>query len=125
MGKAFYKSGNGANRALANVTATYTNQRIGQENPISLCQLPDGERIQIVLPPAIENGTVSMTILFLTSQTDHFRNIKIKAFLTTSDMGNLKEFEQFKPVLRTEDIKLVQFLENKDLEGFFKFCCSM
>jgi len=107
--------------ALANVIATYTNQRIGQENPILSAQLPDGERIQIVLPPAIENGTLSMTIRIPDESNRSFQEYKDQGFFDHFRYGKSKEFEQFKPVLRTEDIKLVQFLENKDLEGFFKF----
>ena len=107
--------------ALANVIATYTNQRIGQENPILSAQLPDGERIQIVLPPAIENGTVSMTIRIPDESNRSFQEYKDQGFFDHFRYGKSNEFEQFKPVLRTEDIKLVQFLENKDLEGFFKF----
>lgn len=107
--------------ALANVIATYTNQRIGQENPILSAQLPDGERIQIVLPPAIENGTVSVTIRIPDESNRSFQEYKDQGFFDHFRYGKSKEFDQSKPVLHAEDIKLVQFLENKDLEGFFKF----
>lgn len=48
--------------ALANAIATYTDQEIGPQKPILSAMLPGGERIQIVLPPAVEQDTVSMSI---------------------------------------------------------------
>lgn len=39
-----------------------TRQDITQEMPILSCTLPDGERCQIVIPPAVEAGMISITI---------------------------------------------------------------
>ena len=48
--------------ALATAIATYSEQEIGPHKPILSAMLPDGERVQIVLPPAVELGTVSFSI---------------------------------------------------------------
>lgn len=48
--------------ALARCIATYTDQDISPRNPILSAMLPDGERIQIIVPPAVEPGCISMTI---------------------------------------------------------------
>ena len=48
--------------ALATAIATYTEQEVGPHKPILSAMLPDGERVQIVLPPAVELGTVSFSI---------------------------------------------------------------
>ena len=48
--------------ALATAMATYTEQEIGPQKPMLSAMLPDGERVQIVLPPAVELGTVSFSI---------------------------------------------------------------
>lgn len=48
--------------SLATAVATYTSQTIGREHPIVSATLPGGQRIQIVVPPAVEPGTVSITI---------------------------------------------------------------
>jgi type IV secretion system protein VirB11 len=48
--------------SLANAIATYTEQEIGPQKPILSAMLPDGERVQIVVPPAVEADTVSMSI---------------------------------------------------------------
>ena len=48
--------------ALATAIATYTEQEIGPQKPMLSAMLPDGERVQIVLPPAVEVGTLSFSI---------------------------------------------------------------
>lgn len=47
---------------LSVAAAAYTRQDIGPEHPIISTTLPDGERCQIVTPPAVPPGTVSLTI---------------------------------------------------------------
>ena len=42
--------------------ATATEQEIGPHHPILSAMLPDGERVQIVLPTAVELGTISISI---------------------------------------------------------------
>jgi len=48
--------------SLATAIATSTEQTIGPQHPILSAMLPDGERVQIVLPPAVELGTISVSI---------------------------------------------------------------
>ncbi len=48
--------------SMATAVARYNNRDINSINPFLSAQLPDGERIQMVLPPACEDGTVSVTI---------------------------------------------------------------
>lgn len=48
--------------SLATAIATSTEQAIGPHHPILSAMLPDGERVQIVLPPAVELGTISISI---------------------------------------------------------------
>lgn len=47
---------------LSVAAAAYTRQDIGPEHPIISTTLPGGERCQIVTPPAVPAGTVSLTI---------------------------------------------------------------
>ncbi|CAG0946459.1 partial Type IV secretion system protein VirB11, partial [Gammaproteobacteria bacterium] len=48
--------------ALARLVANFTKQRVSPSEPLLSATLPSGARIQIVLPPATEEGTVSITI---------------------------------------------------------------
>ncbi len=47
---------------FARAVASYSNQSIDETRPILSATLPNGERIQIVIPPATTRGTVSVTI---------------------------------------------------------------
>ncbi|WP_020211031.1 P-type DNA transfer ATPase VirB11 [Gilvimarinus chinensis] len=47
---------------MARLTASYTNQKIGEDCPILSGSLPDGERIQIVMPPAVASGMFAVSI---------------------------------------------------------------
>ena len=47
---------------LAQLIAQSTEQRISEENPLLSATLPTGFRIQIVIPPACEPGTLGMSI---------------------------------------------------------------
>ena len=48
--------------ALATAIATYTEQELGPQKPMHSAILPDGERAQTVLPPAVEVGHASVWI---------------------------------------------------------------
>ena len=49
-------------RELAQLVAQSTTQRISEETPLLSATLPTGFRIQIVIPPACEPGTIGMSI---------------------------------------------------------------
>lgn len=48
--------------SFARAAARYAGDDIGADRPILSAELPDGERLQIVQPPACEPGAVSVTI---------------------------------------------------------------
>lgn len=48
--------------SLATAVATFCDQEINAEHPLLSATLPGGERVQIVIPPAVSKGTVSITI---------------------------------------------------------------
>jgi type IV secretion system protein VirB11 len=47
---------------LATAIAVFNKKKLDRDEPIASLTLPDGERCQIVLPPATEDGKISMTI---------------------------------------------------------------
>jgi type IV secretion system protein VirB11 len=47
---------------FARLAGNFTRQRIDASTPLLSAALPDGERVQIVLPPATSAGTVAITI---------------------------------------------------------------
>lgn len=49
-------------KSLARLIAESTDQKISEETPLLSATLPEGQRIQIVFPPACENHTVILSI---------------------------------------------------------------
>lgn len=49
-------------RQLATLVASFNGKSISAEKPILSASLPDGERVQVIIPPACERDTVSITI---------------------------------------------------------------
>lgn len=47
---------------FAKLVANYTKQRISAKEPLLSATLPTGARVQLVIPPATEEGKVSITI---------------------------------------------------------------
>jgi len=47
---------------FAKLVAASTRQRVNAESPLLSASLPTGERVQVVLPPAVSAGTVAITI---------------------------------------------------------------
>lgn len=49
-------------RTLAELIAQNDNQTISSRNPLLSAEMPGGERVQVVLPPATETGKIAMSI---------------------------------------------------------------
>lgn len=47
---------------LARAAAAFTSQDVSRESPICSTIFPTGERVQLVLPPVVPDGTVSITV---------------------------------------------------------------
>ena len=56
-------------RKLCDLIAGFTKQDVSEEEPVVSSVLPDGARVQCVIPPAVPNGTVSITIRKASSVT--------------------------------------------------------
>lgn len=52
----------GALEEIAILAGSLRKQEVGALSPLCATELPDGERLQICLPPAVPQGTVSLTI---------------------------------------------------------------
>lgn len=49
-------------RQLATLIASFNGKSISADNPVLSAALPNGERVQVIIPPACEPNTVSITI---------------------------------------------------------------
>ncbi len=73
-------------RKLCDLIAGFTKQDINEEEPVVSSVLPDGARVQCVIPPAVPTGTVSITIRKASSVT-----------MTMADFERSGMFEQTAP----------------------------
>ena len=97
---------------LARTVATYSAQSLDETRPLLSASLPDGERIQIVMPPAVRPTTMSITIR--------------KPSATTFTLAELAKTELFCDVARAadcggntkDDDELAQRLSGGDVAGF-------
>jgi type IV secretion system protein VirB11 len=99
--------------SLATAIATFTEQDIGPQRPILSAMLPRGERIQVVIPPAVEQGTVSLTVRIPSST--------IKPLSQYSAEGAFSRFRLARThELSATDRKLSELLEQSRLQEFLE-----
>lgn len=96
-------------KSLGRLIAQSTEQRISEENPLLSATLPAGYRVQVVFPPACENGIVALSIrkqTILNFDLDQYEalgafqktivrkgdNEKDRELRAMLDSGNVKQF---------------------------------
>jgi type IV secretion system protein VirB11 len=106
--------------AFAQAVAVYSPQQqtVGAKTPLLSATMPDGERIQIVLPPAVEPGMVSMSIRIPTSQIiplESYRDSGAFSKFVWPRPANLQEtIAQLSP----DDRRLAELLAAGNLHDF-------
>ena len=104
--------------SLANAIATYTEQSIDAQKPILSAMLPDGERVQIVVPPACEHDTVSMSIRRPSSSIRTLREYEDSGAFDRYVWARSPEFAQRQADLDSVDRRLAQHLDRNELAKF-------
>lgn len=104
---------------LVRAIATFADQDVGPKKPILSAILPDGQRVQIMVPPAVPPQTVSLSIRLPTRT--------IRALQDYQGEGAFEHFLWAAPKegrliddLDTADIALIDCLKSRDLKGFFE-----
>lgn len=99
-------------RALGTAAATYSNQKWDETAPILSASMPDGARIQLVMPPAVEEGRISFT---MRKPSRLVRRVE--------DFAAEGLFRKVKPVeglLSAQDQELLDLLQGEQYEHFIK-----
>lgn len=99
-------------RSLATAIAKFSSNEISDTRPILSAILPGGERVQVVMPPACEQGTISVTI-----RKPSF------AVRTLTDYAKQDFFKYIKPIavdLSPDEIELLQLKEQHDYVNFLR-----
>jgi len=95
---------------LSKLIATYSSQKLDERNPILSATLPQGERIQIVIPPATLSGHVSLTI-----RKPSHHNFSLEEY---EEQGLFAEVHDYTGDLTDEEKQLLDFKEKKDYKEF-------
>lgn len=98
--------------ALAVQVAGRSNQL--RDMPICPVHMPDGERGQIVMPSAVEKGTVSLTI-----RKPSDTRFELSSYKSSGRLSGYKVSEQ-RTDLKDYEKEMVMLLKNDDLERFFQ-----
>ncbi len=106
--------------SLATAIATYTEQGIGAQNPILSAMLPRGERVQIVLPPAVEQGTVSLSVRIPSSTIKPLSQYAAEGAFNRFVWPESQHFEARLHDLDETDCQLCAHLHRNHLQDFFE-----
>jgi type IV secretion system protein VirB11 len=106
--------------AFAQAVAVYSPQQqtVGSKTPLLSATLPDGERIQIVLPPAVEPGLVSMSIRIPKSDIIALEVYQANGSFSKFIWPRPANFDEAVKQLSPNDKKLALLLAAGDLHGF-------
>lgn len=105
--------------ALARAVATFSDQDIGPRSPILSAILPDGQRIQVMVPPVVPPDTVSFSVRLpcpsIRSLKDYDGDGAFARFVWASS----QQLPQLRQDLDPEDVELADVLMDRDLVRFF------
>ena len=106
--------------AFAQAVAVYSPQQqtVGAKTPLLSATMPDGERIQIVLPPAVEPGMVSMSIRIPKSDIIPLHSYRESGAFSKFQWARPANFEAALTQLTPEDRKLARLLADGNLHDF-------
>ncbi len=96
-------------KGLALLVARSTDQKISEESPLLSATLPNGFRIQIVIAPACEPGTVGMSIRKPSSM-----NLDLDGYEKLGAFDNTSVEE----VVNEKDLMLAEYLKDHKIKDF-------
>lgn len=106
--------------SLVNAVASYTEQGIGAYAPLLSAQLPGGERIQMIVPPAVERDTVSLTMRIPDFTTRNFEDYEKQGFFNRYVWARPAQLAAKRDDLKKVELKLIEHLENNRMSDFLK-----
>jgi type IV secretion system protein VirB11 len=97
-------------RQLATLIASYNGKKISADKPILSAALPQGERIQVIIPPSCEPYTVSITI--------RKPSIIDKTLDQLEEEGSFVEYEDVSEELKPFEHELIHLKQEKRIKEF-------
>lgn len=104
---------------IAILAGALRKQDVGPRSPLCATELPNGERLQICLPPTVPLGTVSLTI-----RRPGNRVSQLKEVSSRYDASRWNQWGSRKTRQSQQDDKILQHYDRGDLEGFLHACVA-
>lgn len=110
-------------RELANAASIFHGgTALDIRSPIKSVRLPDGQRGQLVIPPACPEGTVALA--FRLGGGDRY---PMAEYISTGRLANFKDVSVFREVpagvhLQDFELEILEAKENRDMHRFFQLC---
>lgn len=99
-------------KALGTAVATFSNQKWDATTPILSASMPDGSRIQLIMPPAVEENRYSFTLRKPSTVTR-----RIEDFAAS---GLFNKVRAMQSSLTDNEQELLRLLEGKEYEAFLR-----
>jgi type IV secretion system protein VirB11 len=104
---------------LVNAIAVFNGQKINHQTPILSMVLPSGERVQCVIPPACENGKISVTI-----RKPSNKRFSLKDYVDSCRLSNFYDAAFYKENSEKLEIKefeqqMLEAKNSRDMLNFF------
>lgn len=99
-------------KALGTAIATYSNQKWDATTPILSASMPDGSRIQLVMPPAVSDNCYSLTL-----RKPSFVTRKITDFAASGLFARVKPMQS---ALSEVEERLLELLKARNYEQFMR-----
>ncbi|WP_081159496.1 P-type DNA transfer ATPase VirB11 [Ensifer aridi] len=104
---------------IAILAGALRKQDVGPRSPLCATELPNGERLQICLPPAVPSGTVSLTI-----RRPGSRVPELKEVASRYDASRWNQWRSRKQRQTEQDEQILEHYDRGDLEGFLHACVT-
>ncbi|MCZ4093203.1 P-type DNA transfer ATPase VirB11 [Sinorhizobium psoraleae] len=104
---------------IAILAGALRKQDVGPRSPLCATELPNGERLQICLPPAVPSGTVSLTIRRPNSRVPELKEVASRYDASRWNQWRSRERRQAE-----QDEQILQHYDRGDLVGFLHACVT-
>lgn len=106
--------------SLARAVASYSDQDIGPAKPILSAALPGGQRIQIMVPPAVEPGTISLSIRLPAREIRSLDDYEAEGAFARFAWRAASQYRRLLPDMAARDRALAEQLEAGNLSAFLR-----
>jgi type IV secretion system protein VirB11 len=102
---------------IATLAGALRKQDVGPRSPLCSTELPNGERLQICLPPAVPSGTVSLTIRRPGTRVSTIDGVNGR-YVT----GRWNQWQSRRESRKIQEDEVLALYEAGDLEAFLSAC---